>query len=371
MNKRLPLSFLLLPIVLLCSSCESYEFSDLQLTRQGWDTLQVETIFTKKTLFDKQTALPTNEQITLSTPSKGVFYRGPDHTIALPDRDLPSEAEITVQIQAQFENGKVLNDQKIIRASPKTYSMRNSIEYPVADATNQVNYLISFEKKRPLLEGSSDTEVLESGLSYPTTLKLFLENDPSVSISFSVQNAGGTFDLSQSSQFSTFESNLKSNISQQSRSELHVEAVSTIDGEERTFTLKSIVFEQKTKEEAIAFCRQIASGIATYLQEKVSPNTGRNASYRVNEESCTYDPITHKYNFEVSCSWDSRMFNNPFSDYRLFETWGSVTAYDTGKWEFSKSGVNQALKDSDDYEQIVGGLIVGAAVVHGLSEGNQ
>lgn len=368
MNKKLVLGCI--SFVLLCSSCESYEFSNLQLIRQGWDILQIETIFTKKSLFDKKVALPKSEQIILSTPSKGVFYKGNSHSIAIPDRDLPSEAEITVQVEVQFENGEVLKEQKTIRASPKSYSMRNNIEYPVDDATDKLNYQISINKKRPLLEGSSDTEILESGLSFPTTLKLSLENDPSVLITFSLQDPIGTFDLSQSSQFRAFESSLQRSISQQSRVELNIEAVSTIDGEECIFKLDDIIFEQKTREEQIAYCHQIASNIAIFLQKEVSPNTGRNAIAEINEESCIYDPIRHKYYFRITGSWDSRMFNNPWSDYRTFETWGTVTAYDNGKWEFSKDGANSALRESDEYEQLFGGVIVGIAVANVLSKEN-
>lgn len=368
MNKKI--IFACLYIIVLCSSCESYEFSNLQLIRQGWDILQIETVFTKKSLFDKQAALPQSEQIILSTPGKGVFYKGSSHSIAIPDCDLPSEAEITVQVEAQFANGEVLKEQKIIRASPKSYSMTNSIEFLEETATDKLNYQISFNKKRPLLEGSSDFEVLESGLSFPTTLKLFPENDPSVLITFSAQSTVGTFDLSEFSQFQTFESNLLRIISQESSVKLLVEAVSTIDGEELTFNLKDIVYEQKTREEQIAYCHQIASSIAFSLQKEVSPNTGRNAIAKINEESCIYDPIRRKYRFHITSSWDSRMFNNPWSDYRTFETWGTVIAYDNGKWEFSKEGANSALRESDEYEQLLGGVIVGIAVANELSKEN-
>ncbi|UTA68491.1 hypothetical protein [Emticicia sp. 21SJ11W-3] len=369
MNKQLMLSSI--SFIFLCSSCESYEFSNLQLIRQGWDTLQIETGFTKKALFEKKVALPTNEQITLSTPSKGIFYRGSSHSITLPDRDLPSEAEITVQVEVEFENGEILKEQRTIKASPKRYSMTNKIEFPLGDATDKLGYQILIDKKRPLLEGSSDFETFESGMSFPTTLKLFLDNDPTVLITLTPQDADGIFDLNQSSQFRAFESNLQRNISQQMRVELHVEAVSTIDGREYTFKLNDIVFEQKTREQQITYCREIGENITSFLQKKISPNTGRNTIASISEESCTYDPIRHKYSFSIICSWESRMFNNPWSDYRTFKTWGAVSAYDNGKWEFLKEGVNSALRDSDDYEQVLGGIIVGAAVVNALSNHNQ
>lgn len=366
MNKKLVLAFI--SFVLLCSSCQSYEFSNLRLIRQGWDILQIETIFTKKTLFENQVALPKSERITLYTPSKGIFYQGSSHSISIPDRDLPSEADITVQIEVQFENGEVLKNQKTIKASPKSYSMRSNIEYPVVDATDKLNYQISINKERPLLEGSSDTEILESGLSFPTTLKLSLRNDPSTVITFSLQDANGTFDLSQSSQFRAFESSLQRSISQQPRVDVHIEAVLTINKKEHTFKLDDIVFEQKTREEQLAYCNQIGSDIALFLQKEVSPNTGRNAIAKINEESCVYDPIRHKYYFRITNSWNSRMFNNPWSEYRIFETWGTVIAYDNGKWEFSKEGVNSALRESDEYEQLLGGVIVGMAVANALSK---
>ena len=131
-----------------CGEDGTYVVSDIQIERQGWDSLEVAASFGHRSDFWGLRPAPADTTEMLVTDSRfDTLYVGPVGRISLPDRRLADREKVLVEV-CGVVHGSTACRQQSITASPKRIQARTDIQYPVRGAIESGRYEINLTVER-------------------------------------------------------------------------------------------------------------------------------------------------------------------------------------------------------------------------------
>ena len=131
-----------------CGEDGTYVVSDIQIERQGWDSLEVAASFGHRSDFWGLRPAPADTTEMLVTDSRfDTLYVGPVGRIPLPDRRLADREKVLVEV-CGIVHGSTACRQQSITASPKRIQARTDIQYPVRGAIESGRYEINLTVER-------------------------------------------------------------------------------------------------------------------------------------------------------------------------------------------------------------------------------
>lgn len=334
-----------------------YEIKSFDIYRINWESISVNADYKSKTIFRENFVTPYKEVLIIKDQNSNVIYKGSvKDVIEIPDKDLGSEEQLSVELIASFDE-KDVSKIDYIYASKKRFTMQSILNYPKGDFA-MGNYNISFSVKRKLFKDVNTDELLYSDIYIPFEAKVYLDTDDSNSVLFKSTSKNDYFDLSDDSNYSNFRDELWTKLSSSPYSSVDVKFEIKMDYHGVLVYFNPIVKTLKNKSEyqKKKDAKYFGEKLGRKMIDAISPNTGTGLDVRINENSIVYDLKSMKYTIPLRISWSAATWI--FGDKHDMIVEGVLTVNEDGsnpefEKSWSNSSVNKAIETNSAWQGTV------------------
>lgn len=343
------LLLLLLGFATGCAARAEYAIPDLQVDRSGWDTLQVDAAFVRKTLFGgTQPVEPDTATVHLFDAAYDTLYAGAglkDHRVLLPDKELGDRERILVEACGAFAGQKIC-EQEVLRASPKRVRVQHDISYPEGEDFRRGRYDLHFTIERQAF-GEEDWEPIHSAQQPQGYLLAYLESRRDETVKVPLAGRQGRFNLAQYDGFKDFEFYLQSSLFDGRDADVVFDVYAGLGPDPEPVASTSKVVRVKTREERAETIRHLAQQAIEQVVERLgAPEDSRVVAYVDRWDFNRFGPT---YRAEMEVRWRGGGF---FRGRYILEGTLKVEAAGTSA-RFERTGGNRRAEQL--WNDVVGG----------------
>jgi len=296
-------TILLAAVLTGCGLRHEYLPSDLEIERNGWDTLTVEVGFVEKTLFgDPTPAFADSLVVRLFSATFDTLYVGQDSLIVVPDRRL-GDRERTLVEACGFFGRQVVCSQQRVEASPKRLVVESKIEYPEEDDYDIGTYEFAYAAERKAFD-SDDWHPIEMAKGSASRLAVRVLGEEGVSLEVPLRSDRGKFQLTNLPNNADYRRDLLAQLLDADEATIRFELYSTAFNLKGPVWVGDAVVESKTEEtrelEAGYFVEEAGSRMLDLLRTfPVGPNV------YLFMDNWSFDREAREYTITFSLSWQS------------------------------------------------------------------
>lgn len=297
-------SLICLVLLVLGSGCgqQAYVVEQFEVTRSGWDTLQVDVSFAQQSVFGgPKSGDPTSLAVYLFNAAYDTLYASNTLTVPLEDHNLGDREGLMVEVCGTFSSMTVC-EQTAIDASPKRIRLEHEIEFPEDTEYEKGRYDLSFVVERQIYD-SEDWERIRPRSRVTGYLLAYVGDTSEGAIKVPFSRPSGKFNLTRYEHYKDFQYHLKSQFLDAREANVYFDVYTVLNGQP-PFRLASIEkhYRQKTHDEHVVdvwfFTEQTAQRILEWLGVK---ERDRNA--RAYIDNWDYNRLTKSYEIETEIEW--------------------------------------------------------------------
>lgn len=194
---------LVVVVVALFSRSGGVAVSRIDVTRSGWDTLEVEASFAKHSaILVRRDVAPREVSVTVYGAAFDELYAGDGRRIVVQDQELGDRERLLIEVCARFDGEEVCG-QEAVQASPKRIRVAHRITYPdSADlARGRYNLRFVYERQRP--EGETWERISHRTRLY-SRMRVYVPGHDDDAVELAINEASGLFNLRGAPGFNDF-----------------------------------------------------------------------------------------------------------------------------------------------------------------------
>ncbi len=275
----------------------------LDVRRIGWDTLRVAPAFARTALFASAVA-PDSLTVTVSDTRGRTLYAGyaarPRRPliVPVPDKLLGNAAPFMLDLCGHF-GGEVVCEQEMLNASPKRFSARLDVDYPLGRDRDRLAWRVAWRQERQRSGGAWERVPVPPHL--PARLVLYVEGFPTDAAKIAFTGGAGEASLAAAPGYDDFWMRLNDPLLRGDSARVVVQ-LEALDGPrpEAAATLYRWVrppSPEERQQEAYAFADAALAGILDALE------TARDGRAELSVEGWRFDPLQRVYHVRLALGW--------------------------------------------------------------------
>ncbi len=317
--------FLTLAAVALLSACgerREIVIDDVEIARNGWDTLLVEPSFVSISDFGASEAVsPDTVGITIFDSAFDTLYVGSGRTVILDDASLSDREKILVEVCGAFGAFKTC-DQAFQFASEKRVSLEPTVSYPIRDDYARGSFNLRYAVERKLAD-SSLWEPVNSVQDLDLMLSVEVLGTDGGRISVPLASQRGSFSLRSHRNWDDYQYELMSQLVDSSKANVQFKILDPAKDQVLAELTKEIVSksEQTRELEVGLFVEEAGRRLLNRLR------TFRGGTERfVFLNDWSYLTAEKRYIIQIELAWRSAYIRS-----RFFRLQGQLEVEDTGR----------------------------------------
>lgn len=328
MSNRSRLSGLVLILLLTgallgCGARREYSVSELDIHRNGWDTLVIDVSFAwETTIGGEHRFVPDSVAITVFDAFYRTLYAGRDPVIPLDDRRLGDRERLLVEVCGALGPRQICL-QRAEFASPKRLHVVADVDYPVEGNLARGRYELTYTAERARADGTGWEPIPVPGeIRGHIIASVGGEGTNAVRVTFT--GPRGSFDLSRLEGYADFKYYMTTALLEQQRAGVRFEIHGGFRGGTGHLATVDTVVSPKSEEERMLEVRHFVQEATWRIIDALEGFLGsRGGIARVRDWQ--YDPQRRHYEVDIDVSWRGGFFGG-----RQYELAGRLRVQEDG-----------------------------------------